>query len=148
MQNTSFHKRSRYQSFHIRNCKFNHLMWCDDVLITDEARSFTRITSSANASSGPYYFGIMLYFFVMMQNGEPRRASASSSGKLRRAAVRAQLVVELVRARLDRHARAVEALREQDPLAAQPVVRARKLQLLPASPSECGAERVTGTVSR
>ena len=50
-------------------------------------------------------------------------------GKLRRAAVGAQLMVQLVGARLDGHARAVEALRKEHPLAAQPVVCARELQL-------------------
>ena len=50
-------------------------------------------------------------------------------GELRRAAIGAQLMVQLVCARLDGHARAVEALREEHPLAAQPVVCARELQL-------------------
>ncbi len=47
----------------------------------------------------------------------------------RRAAVLLDLVVELVCAGLDGHARAVEALWEQHPLPAQAVVRAGKLQL-------------------
>ncbi len=54
--------------------------------------------------------------------------------ELRRAAVRAELVIQLVRARLDRHARAVKALREQDLLAAQPVVGAGELELRPRRP--------------
>ena len=54
--------------------------------------------------------------------------------ELRRAAVRAELVIQLVRARLYRHARAVESLREEDLLAAQPVVGAGELELQPPPP--------------
>ena len=50
-------------------------------------------------------------------------------GEARRAAVLLDLVVELVCAGLDGHARAVEALWEQHPLPVQAVVRAGKLQL-------------------
>ena len=50
-------------------------------------------------------------------------------GEARWAAILLDLIVELVGAGLDGHARAVEALREQHALPAQPVVRACKLQL-------------------
>ncbi len=51
------------------------------------------------------------------------------SGELWGVAVGAQLVIKLVRARLDGHPRAMEALREQHALPAQAVVCAGKLQL-------------------
>lgn len=50
-------------------------------------------------------------------------------GELRRGAIGVELVVELVCAGLDGHARAVEALGEQHPPPAQPVVCAREFQL-------------------